>query len=133
MPQEGAAILSQVEGLLEQFLALDYETPVKDVVESQLLPAVQQGMDQLRSDAAGMEQSPEGGDQGLLAGVVPPPEEEAPVSPPQHTDMGAARDQALNDMTKKEGSFRGEGPKSRGEKRKQAADEEQRRKKSKAK
>ena len=60
MAKEGATILSQVEGLLEEFLDLDYDTPLKEVVSSQWLPGVKQGLEQLRSESeAPMAQSPE--------------------------------------------------------------------------
>lgn len=55
MPRQGAAILSQIQGLMQQFLALDYDSPVKQTIE-QMLPAVESGMAQLSAQADGMEQ-----------------------------------------------------------------------------
>jgi hypothetical protein len=51
MPAEGRAILSQIEGLCEQFLALDYDTPVKTDVEN-ILGQVRSGMEQMSSETA---------------------------------------------------------------------------------
>jgi hypothetical protein len=134
MPREGAAILSQVEGLLEQFLELDYDTPVKDAVSQMLEQVVRPGMEELRAESDASVQS-EGrvppdqgtaGEEGEQAGAPDEPE-----PPPQHEDMRSAREQASSDMRERKGSFAGEGPKSRGEKRQQA-EEDRRRKKAKA-
>jgi hypothetical protein len=50
MPQEGAAILTKIKGEMEQFLSLDYESPVKDTIRS-MLPSIDEGISTLRQQA----------------------------------------------------------------------------------
>lgn len=50
MPAKGAAILSQIEGLLEQLTELDYDTPAKQWA-SDLMPQVTQMAEELRASS----------------------------------------------------------------------------------
>lgn len=102
MPQEGAAILSQIEGLMEQFLALDYDTPVKDEIQ-QMLSGVRSGMQELRSqgDTDVPDQSQETGPQDLMA--QGPRDRDYENLP---SDFRGARDRAMADQREGRGPIR---------------------------
>lgn len=83
MPAEGAQILAQVEALLQQFLALKYDTPVKDQAQ-QWLAEVQDGVSQLKGEAGVSNPTDAGGEEILgeaesAAEDVGEPQPELPV------------------------------------------------------
>jgi hypothetical protein len=92
MPARGAAILSQIEGLLEQLTELDYDTPVKEWA-SQLMPEVRQQADAIRSadevDSPDMELAE--GTEGTVPPVEPRPSEAEVPAEDQEKDFAAAR------------------------------------------
>jgi len=127
--KEGAAIMTQIKGLLGQFMELGYDTPVKQMVEQSLMPAVDQAIDELHSEADAA-QSPDQGppDEGSADQA---PDQGPPEQPGHRSMMADAREKAKSDMQNKEGSFAGDGPKGRND-RQQAQEEEQKKKKAKA-
>lgn len=90
MPQEGTAILSQIRQLMDQFLAVDYDSPVKDRIEA-MIPEVEAGLSELSSqEGVGEGTEPQGPPvQGSEALTAP---EERP------SDFRGARDAAMSDI-----------------------------------
>lgn len=72
MPEQGAAILSQVEGLLEQFLEVGYDTPMKEKVGS-MLTDIRSGMKELGREI---------GEEGANAATENQPESEEEAESP---------------------------------------------------
>jgi len=105
VPREGAAILSQVEGLLEQFLALDYYTPVKTDVEA-MLTHVRENLDKLRADATDVtetrpEEEPDDNDPNEGKESDEMDDSSKPEGKYGGTDFRDARKHAHADMMKK--------------------------------
>lgn len=93
MPARGAAILSQIEGLLEQLTELDYESPVKDWAR-QLMPEVSQQADALRSEAETDSPDAELPELDESTADVPPMDREPRPVEEQEKDFAGARDGA---------------------------------------
>jgi len=90
MPAKGAAILSQIEGLLEQLTELDYESPVK-AWASELMPEVNQMAAELRSQ----------GEEGMEAEGYSAPRQ----GPKQFDNFGDAKKAAMTDHAARGGKF----------------------------
>lgn len=99
MPAEGAAILTQVEGLLHKFLALDYDTPVKAAVQQVLDQVITPGVEQLRSEASGQGQPETGMDPSQMDPNAMPPEAGAEGGGALLPDMGGAPEEGPVDDT----------------------------------
>lgn len=96
MPAQGAAILSQIEGLLEQLTELDYDSPVKAWAE-QLMPEVRQQAEDIRAQAGGEVLDTELEEGTDDTGAMPPRSPEAPAMIPEEEPDG--------DPTPKQESF----------------------------
>lgn len=89
MASREAAILSQIEGLMEEFVASPAgDTPIGDAVQKSLEESIRPGLEELRNGDEGMTGQPE---------VRPEPEEEKP----QYRDFDSARHAAKRDIESK--------------------------------
>lgn len=88
MASREAAILSQIEGLMEEFVASPAgDTPIGDAVQKSLEESIRPGLEELRNGDEGMTGQPE---------VRPEPEEK-----PQYRDFDSARHAAKRDIESK--------------------------------